>query len=96
MERINVGTYRVKPGETVGVEVRAVKVANFESYAVDDEVKAPVSDDPRAYEFEEPQNGGTITSDGVYTAPPQAGTYYVAAVSVANPDAVINVAVTVA
>lgn len=52
MERINVGTYSVQPGEIVRVEVRAVKVANFESYVVDDEVKAPVSDDPRAYEFD--------------------------------------------
>src|SRR4051812_24617833 len=51
MERINVGTYRVKPGETVRVEVRAVKVANFDAYTVDGEVKDPVSDDPRAYEF---------------------------------------------
>lgn len=33
----------------------------------------------------EPQNGGTVTSDGVYTAPPQAVTYYVAAVNIANP-----------
>ena len=52
MERINVGTYRVKPGETVRVEVSAVKVANFETYVVDEEVKDPVSDDPRAYEFQ--------------------------------------------
>lgn len=52
MERTNVGTYRVKPGETVRVEVRAVKVANFETYTVDDEVLDPASDEPRAYEFE--------------------------------------------
>jgi hypothetical protein len=52
MQQINVGTYRVKPGETVTVEVTAVGVANFETYTVDDAVKDPVSDDPRAYEFE--------------------------------------------
>lgn len=52
MERINVGTYRVKPGETVRVEVRAVKVANLKTYVVDEEVKDPVSDEPRAYEFQ--------------------------------------------
>ena len=51
MERINIGTYRVKPSETVRVEVRAVKVANLEAYAVDEEVIDPVSDVPRAYEF---------------------------------------------
>lgn len=43
----------------------------------------------------DPQGGGAITSDGIYTAPPQAGTYYVAATSVANPEAVASVAVTV-
>lgn len=52
MEKINVGTYRVKPHETVRVEVSAVKVANLESYVLDEEVLDPVSDDPRAYEFE--------------------------------------------
>ena len=52
MERINVGTYRVKPGETVRVEVRAVKVGNFETYVVDDNPPLnPVSKVPRAYEF---------------------------------------------
>ncbi|MDQ3917592.1 MAG: hypothetical protein M3348_03870 [Acidobacteriota bacterium] len=51
MERINVGTYTVKPGETVRVEVSAIGVANLEVYVVDEEVKDPVSDDPRAYEF---------------------------------------------
>lgn len=52
MERVNVGTYTVKPGETVRVEVRAVKVANLETYTVDDKVLDPVSDDPRAYKFQ--------------------------------------------
>ncbi|MFL6210829.1 MAG: hypothetical protein ACJ74W_18415 [Pyrinomonadaceae bacterium] len=52
MERINVGTYRVKPSETIRVEVRAVHVQNFETYTVDDAPKDTVSDDPRAYEFE--------------------------------------------
>ena len=52
MDRINVGTYTVKPGETVRVEVRAVHVQNFETYTVDDDpALTPVSDDPRAYEF---------------------------------------------
>ena len=49
MEQINIGTYRVKPGETVRIEV--VAVDNRESYAVDEEVLDPFSDDPRAYEF---------------------------------------------
>jgi hypothetical protein len=43
----------------------------------------------------EPQSGGTITQEGLYTAPAQPGTYFVAAISVANSDAVESVAVTV-
>ncbi len=69
MEQINIGTYRVKPGETVRVEVVAVKVANFESYAVDEEVLDPVSDDPRAYEFQvtaAPGSSHLTTMTGVF------------------------------
>jgi hypothetical protein len=51
MEKINIGTYQVKPGEMVRIEVTAVGVENFEVYTVDDERKDPVSDAPRAYEF---------------------------------------------
>lgn len=43
----------------------------------------------------EPQSGRTITADGVYAAPSQAGTQYGAAVGVADPAAVASVAVTV-
>lgn len=51
MQQLDIATYIVKPGETVTVEVEAVKVANFEAYTVDGTVRDPVSESPRTYEF---------------------------------------------